>query len=81
MQVIITIITDTEWIATYGGGAYIDIHHASDPDTAVDAINVWNYATDAPTIPLTADAIIAKVSEWEAESGEECLNHVVLFGR
>jgi hypothetical protein len=77
MTKVITITTDDGWIATYGGGPYIDIHHKSNPETAIDCVNVWNYATDAPTIPLTVDAVIDKVTEWEAENADDVLKHVI----
>lgn len=80
MNKVITITTNTGWVATYHGGAYIDVSHKSNPDVAIDAINVWDYATDTPTIPFTDDAIIAAVDEWEAEYGADYLANVVAFG-
>jgi hypothetical protein len=44
------------------GGAYIEIGFA--PETAFDVINVWNYATDEPTIARTQAAFEESVDDY-----------------
>lgn len=54
------------------GGAYIDVYRVADiladADAApVDTINVWDYATDQPTIARTVTAFTAHVDAWRAD--------------
>ena len=59
------------WVATYHGGAYIEISHETAVDDAIDVINVWDYEHDVPTIPFTDDAISDRLAEWVAECGRD----------
>jgi len=59
--------TEGDWTARYHGGAYIDIFHAEWPSYALDCINVWDYVTDTPTIPFTAEAVHGKLLGWIAD--------------
>jgi len=54
---------------TYHGGPYIDLHFGSDP-AAFDVINVWDYATDKPTIRNTPSAVRAALIEWRQGYGD-----------
>lgn len=57
--------TDTGIVARWSGGAYVDLYIKGQP-TPLDCINVWDYATDTPTIPTTARALAERVDEWVA---------------
>jgi len=66
-------------VARWHGGAYIDLGHITpmgeagidnDDFHAFDVINVWDYATDTPTIPRTLDAFKARVDERLADLAE-----------
>ncbi len=57
---------------TYHGGAYIDLSFGD--GRAFDVINVWDYATDKPTIPFTSDAVRQEMLEWREAAGES-LDH------
>lgn len=53
---------------TYHGGAYIDLSFgAGEP---FDVINVWDYATDRPTIPKTKHAVFQELREWRKAAGD-----------
>jgi len=66
-----TLYITTEY-ATYvwHGGAYIDIHGQEDVECTgrtFDCINVWDYATDVPTIARTEEGMREAIDEYEAE--------------
>jgi hypothetical protein len=61
-------------VARWHGGAYIDIYsttfeggHAA----PMVAVNVWNYATDRPTIPPTLQGLTDHMESWIAEHWSE----------
>lgn len=53
----------------YHGGAYIDLSMNGSAE-AFDCINVWDYATNKPTIPLTLAAVRAEIREWIDAAGD-----------
>ena len=57
-------------VARWHGGAYIDVY-STQWDGGLSApfacVNVWNYATDTPTIPATLAGLTAAVDSWIAE--------------
>ena len=61
-------------VAKWSGGPYVDLYRwgwgtGADP-VPFDAINVWDYATDRPTIPRTLDALVSLVDDyWGHENG------------
>lgn len=64
---------DTEITFVWHGGAYIDVGHGHGEDfQAVECINVWDYATDEPTISRTLDAFERECREWLAPKCDEC---------
>jgi hypothetical protein len=50
------------------GGAYIDIFVEGGDGSALDAYNVWDYATDKPNIERTLDAFTAYVDSRITEA-------------
>lgn len=58
--------------AVWSGGTYINLYEGDD-DTVRDVINVWDFATDQPTIPINAEAMARHVRAWfwEMERGIE----------
>lgn len=58
-----------EIVARWHGGAYIDIYStaAELAGAPFACVNVWNYATDTPTIPATLAGLTAAVDSWVAE--------------
>jgi len=52
---------------TYEGGNYIDLSFGNSP--AFDVINVWDYATDKPTIENTHRAVREAMREWKKAAG------------
>ena len=52
----------------YHGGAYIDLSFGD--GEAFDVINVWDYATDKPTIPNTPLAVRRAMLEWRCAAGD-----------
>lgn len=71
-----TTVRNGPWTAVYHGGAYIDVHWGG---RAIDCINVWDYATDTPTIPNTRGAVRAELADWVAESADDYLRNVVPY--
>jgi hypothetical protein len=65
---------DMEVTFQWHGGAYIDIGHlqADGEFIAHECINVWDYATDTPTIARTLDAFEHECREWLAPKCDEC---------
>ena len=53
---------------TYEGGAYIDLYFTGS-EVAFDVINVWDYATDKPTIENTHSAVREEMQEWKKAAG------------
>ena len=45
------------------GGAYIDVY-VGDEESPREAINVWDYENDIPTIERTPEALRAECDEW-----------------
>lgn len=61
-------IYETEGLRfTWEGGAYIDIGPEG-TDSALDCINVWDYAEDKPTI--TFDKLEETCNEWLRDQEE-----------
>jgi hypothetical protein len=52
------------------GGAYIEIFIVGGDGSAIDSYNVWDYATDKPTIEKTLDAFTEYVDSKVTESQE-----------
>lgn len=44
------------WRATWTGGPYADVHYA-ESEQALTCLNMWDYATDGPRVPVTVDAL------------------------
>lgn len=55
------------WVAKYAGGPYIDVYHTSRA-YPLDVINVWDYGTEAPTIPFNVKAVHAELLAWLADN-------------
>jgi hypothetical protein len=67
--------------AAWSGGSYIDVLYGSQ---AIDVINVWDSATDEPTIPrdnrkAAHDAVAGKLREWIKESYADYLENVIRY--
>lgn len=58
------------------GGAYIEVRRV--PDSPVEVINVWDYATNEPRIPRTKGAMSRRVDDWIAEYPKDALIHDVV---
>jgi hypothetical protein len=54
---------------TYHGGMYIDMYLGSDR-TPFDVINVWNDATNRPTIACTDRAVERAMIKWCEDAGQ-----------
>lgn len=54
---------DAPWLTfTWGQGPYIDVEN--EKYYAVDAINVWDYEIDKPTIGVDYQSFKNKCEEW-----------------
>ena len=75
------VVSHGDWRAVYHGGAYIDVHHASKPDYALDCINVWDYEAGEATIPFERRAVRAELLAWARESGDDFVRETSLPAR
>lgn len=66
------------WRGVYHGGAYIDVFHA-ESDTALDCINVYDYAKGEPMIEFTREAVRAELRDWIDESSADIVEHVLPY--
>lgn len=54
-------------VARWHGGAYIDVYDTKWPgglSAPFACVNVWNYATDRPTIPPTLEGLTGRMARW-----------------
>ena len=72
-------VHDAGWVATYEGGAHIEVSHRSAPGKAVDTVNVWDHEAGRRRIPFTIEAVNAEVAEWVSTYGLEYLTNVVAY--
>ena len=57
------------------GGAYIQVCRGESFARPSEVINVWDYATDGPTIPRTSEAMGRKIDRWIEDYGTDNLAH------
>lgn len=58
------------WSAEWVGGPYAEIRHA-EALAVVEALNLWDYETGGPRIPVEADALLAELRRWVDEVGAD----------
>ena len=59
------------------GGAYIQVCRGEAFAHPSEVINVWDYASNSPTIPRTDEAMGSRVDEWVRNYGPTDLVHDV----
>lgn len=67
------VILGFEWF----GGAYIEVCRGEAFASPREVINVWDYATDQPTIPRERSAFLARIDLWIGDYGRDNLIHDV----
>lgn len=81
---VMVVVNGTPIHGTYEGGAYIDLSFEAHGD-AFDVINVFDYATDKPTIENTSAAVRQEIREWAEAAGEsldhDLREHAIAVGR
>lgn len=53
----------------WSGGPYIDVHEVG--YTAVEVINVWDSATNKPTVPVTNAGLREAADKWVETYGDQ----------
>jgi hypothetical protein len=70
-------LTEFDLIATYGGGAYIDIET---PDgKAIDTVNVYDYGKGEPTVACTEEAVRKAATEHLRDDYGDLAEHVLPY--
>lgn len=55
-------------VATWQGGAYIDLHFDTAASPAFEVINVYDYAARAARIPFRQSALADRLAEWLSDN-------------